>query len=55
MWETGLAIMIVGAAAWFSGRALLRMLRGQDKEGCGGGCAGCPHAPPRPPNREEEA
>jgi hypothetical protein len=40
MWEIMTVVVIVGVVVFFSGRSLVRSLRGDAKGGCAG-CAGC--------------
>lgn len=41
MWESALAALVVGIAAFFTVRSLVRVFRGEAKGDCAGGCAGC--------------
>jgi len=46
MWEIAVVALIIGIALFFTGRSLVRTLRGKGPEGGGacGGCGGCPSA-----------
>jgi hypothetical protein len=41
MWETVVVVLIVGVALLFTGRSIVRSLKGEEKGGCSGGCSGC--------------